>query len=83
MAPKPTAPFTTIFSNSVERPLSAFIIHQLQRIEDRDGPLYYTLPMAMGKRKSHREPRMWIATTDLPTAASHPFYARLNRLFAD
>jgi len=26
---------------------------------------------------------MWVATTDLPTAASHPFYARLNRLFAD
>jgi transposase len=39
--------------------------------------------MAMGKRKSNRQPRMWIATTDLPTAASHPFYARLNRLFAD
>jgi transposase len=39
--------------------------------------------MSMGKRKSTRQPRMWIATTDLPTAASHPFYARLNRLFAD
>jgi transposase len=26
---------------------------------------------------------MWVATTDLPTAASHPFYARLNRLFAN
>jgi hypothetical protein len=25
----------------------------------------------------------WVATTDLPTAVSHPFYARLNRLLAD
>ena len=23
---------------------------------------------------------MWVATTDFPTAASHPFYTRLNRL---
>jgi hypothetical protein len=23
---------------------------------------------------------MWIATTDFPTAASHPFYTRLNQL---
>ncbi len=23
---------------------------------------------------------MWIPTSDLPTAASHPFYRRLNRL---
>jgi transposase len=26
---------------------------------------------------------MWVATTELPTAASHPFYARLNQLFQD
>ena len=39
--------------------------------------------MAMGKRKSNRQPQMWVATTDLPVAPSHPFYARLNRLFAD
>ena len=26
---------------------------------------------------------MWVATTDLPTAASHPFYGRLNQLLAD
>ena len=23
---------------------------------------------------------MWVTTTDLPTAASHPFYRRLNQL---
>ena len=23
---------------------------------------------------------MWVPTTDLPTAASHPFYRRLNQL---
>jgi transposase len=39
--------------------------------------------MAMGKRARDRQPLMWVATTDLPTAASHPFYARLNRLFAE
>jgi transposase len=26
---------------------------------------------------------MWVATTELPTAASHPFYARLNQLFRE
>jgi transposase len=44
---------------------------------------YYTTRMAMGTRTRDRQPTMWVATTDLPTAASHPFYARLNRLFAD
>src|ERR1700694_5556201 len=39
--------------------------------------------MAMGKRERDRQPTMAVATTDLPTAASHPFYARLNRLFRD
>ena len=36
--------------------------------------------MAMGKRERDRQPTMWVATTDLPTAASHPFYTRLNHL---
>ena len=44
---------------------------------------YDTVPMAMGKRERERQPTMWVATTDLPTAASHPFYARLNRMLAD
>ena len=39
--------------------------------------------MAMGKRKRHRQPAMWVQTTDLPTAASHPFYRRLNQLLRE
>jgi transposase len=42
--------------------------------------MYYTLPMAMGKRKRNRQPSLWVAATDFPTAASHPFYTRLNQL---
>ena len=35
----------------------------------------------MGKRKRKlRQRSMWIATQDLPRSASHPFYARLNRV---
>ena len=37
----------------------------------------------MGKRKRDRQPRLWVATTELPTAASHPFYARLNQLLRE
>jgi hypothetical protein len=36
--------------------------------------------MAMGKRKRDRQPPIWVTITDLPTAASHPFYRRLNQL---
>jgi transposase len=32
--------------------------------------------MAMGKRNRDRQLAMWVTTTDLPTAASHPFYRR-------
>jgi transposase len=40
--------------------------------------------MAMGKRKRRpRQASMWIATTDLPTTAAHPFYERLNRILDD
>jgi transposase len=39
--------------------------------------------MAMGKRKRDRQPAMWVTTTDLPTAASHPFYKRLNQLLRE
>jgi transposase len=38
--------------------------------------------MAMGKRKRDRQPRMWVAATDFPTAASHPFYG-LNQLLRE
>jgi transposase len=41
------------------------------------------LRMAMGKRKRDQQPSMWVATTDLPTAASHPFYRRLNQLLRE
>src|SRR6266850_6287638 len=37
--------------------------------------VYYTLHMSMGKRIRERQPEMWVATTDFPTAASHPFYS--------
>jgi transposase len=36
--------------------------------------------MAMGKRRRNRQQSMWVATTDFLTAASHPFYPRLNQL---
>lgn len=39
--------------------------------------------MAMGKRERDRQPPMWVPTTDLPTTAGHPFYARLNRVLRD
>jgi transposase len=39
--------------------------------------------MAMGKRKRDRQAAMWVPTTELPTAASHPFYARLNQLLRE
>lgn len=43
-----------------------------------------TLPgMAMGKRSRERQPTMWVPTTEWPTSASHPFYARLNELLRD
>jgi hypothetical protein len=39
--------------------------------------------MSMGKRERDRQPAMWVTTTDLPTAASHPFYRRLNQLLRE
>jgi transposase len=44
---------------------------------------YYISPMAMGTRTRNRQPTMWVPTTDLPTAASHPFYRRLNQLLRE
>ena len=37
----------------------------------------------MGKRARDRQATMWVATADLPTAASHPFYAHLNQLLRE
>jgi hypothetical protein len=45
--------------------------------------VYYTLRMSMGKRVRERQPEMWVATTNFPTAASHPFYTRLNQRLAE
>src|SRR5437870_2696695 len=45
--------------------------------------VYYSVSMAMGKRKRDRQPTLWMATTDFPTAASHPFYRRVNQLLRE
>jgi transposase len=40
--------------------------------------------MAMGKRRRRpRQGTVWIATSDLPTTAAHPFYERLNQILDD
>jgi len=39
--------------------------------------------MAIGKRKRDRQPTMWVMMADLQTAASHPFYTRLNQLLRE
>ena len=40
--------------------------------------------MAMGKRRHRaRQKTMWVASTDLPQSAGHPFYERLNRVLDD
>ncbi len=39
--------------------------------------------MAMGTRTRARQPSMWVAATDFPTAVSHPFYTRLNQLLRE
>ena len=46
-------------------------------------PPYYTLRMAMGKRKRNQQPTIWVAVSDLPRSVSHPFYEKLNRLLAE
>jgi transposase len=39
--------------------------------------------MSMGKRKRDRQLAMWVTATNFPTAASHPFYRRLNQLLGE
>jgi len=36
--------------------------------------------MAMGKRKRHRQPPLWVETARLAKGPSHPFYRRLNQI---
>lgn len=38
--------------------------------------------MAMGKRKKHDQPILFIPTAKLPQSAAHPFYAKLNEVLA-
>jgi transposase len=38
--------------------------------------------MAMGKRKSHPQQPLFIATAKLPQSAAHPFYSKLNEVLA-
>ena len=38
--------------------------------------------MAMGKRKQHRQTPLFVSALDLPSGASHPFYAKLNEVLA-
>jgi transposase len=38
--------------------------------------------MSMGRRQTHRQAEMWIATTDLAQAPGHVFYDKLNELLA-
>ena len=35
----------------------------------------------MGKKKRQQQEDLWVATSELPRTAGHPFYERLNRLF--
>ena len=37
----------------------------------------------MGRRKRARQPVTWVTATNPPTAASHPFYRRLNQLLRE
>jgi transposase len=39
--------------------------------------------MSMGKRARTRQAPLWVAATELPSAASHPFYARLNQILRE
>lgn len=39
--------------------------------------------MAMGQRKRELQQSFWIATADLPRAAGHPFYDRVNQILGE
>jgi hypothetical protein len=48
---------------------------------DSDDPAYYSVAMAMGKRRRRAtQTSMWVVTEDLPRTAAHPFYTRLNHI---
>src|SRR5215469_4484794 len=60
----------------------------MRRPED-SSPMHrdsaYTASMAMGRRAKQRQPQadFWIAHTELPRTAGHPFYERLNQLLEE
>ncbi len=39
--------------------------------------------MALGRHKSERQEALWIATDEVAKGPGHPFYARLNAIFAE
>lgn len=39
--------------------------------------------MAMGRRKRQRQEELWIATSDIPKSASHPFFQKLNEILRE
>ena len=39
--------------------------------------------MAMGRRKRQSQEELWIATSDIPKPASHPFFQKLNEILRD
>ena len=39
--------------------------------------------MAVGRRKSERQERLFLVAAELPRSAGHPFYQALNRLLAE
>ena len=39
--------------------------------------------MAMGKRKKHQQPPLFVAAVNLPQSPAHPFYQKLNRILAE
>jgi hypothetical protein len=45
--------------------------------------MYYTSQHGDGQASPRATASMWVTTTDLPTAASHPFYRRLNQLLRE
>jgi hypothetical protein len=45
--------------------------------------VYYTLHMSMGKRIRERQPEMWVATTDFPTAATLAMCSRPRSRFPE
>jgi len=38
--------------------------------------------MAMGKRKA-KQAELWVSTSEIPKAASHPFYAKVNEVLEE